>query len=92
MPDIAQKRTGTEAGATDRNWFAGKFLGANVETKVIMSNELIAILLVGSLLGIAELLTYAWSLQVLREIQRTHRAIAGLIVQESEKVQQLLRV
>jgi hypothetical protein len=56
-----------------------------------MSNELIAILLVGSLLGIAEILTYAWSLRVLREIHRTQRAISGLIVQESEKVQQLLR-
>ncbi len=51
-----------------------------------MSNELIAILLVGCLLGIAEILTYTWSLRVLREIHRTQRAIAGLIVQESEKV------
>jgi len=58
---------------------------------MIMSNELIAILLVGSLLAIAELLTYTWSLRVLREIHPTQRAIAGLIVEESEKVQQLFR-
>jgi len=45
----------------------------------------------GGLLAIAELLTYTLSLRVLRDIHHTQRAIAGLIVQESEKVQQLLR-
>ena len=56
-----------------------------------MSYELIAILLTGGLLGVAELVTFLYSLRVLREIQRMRRAVAGLVVQESEKIQQLLR-
>ncbi len=56
-----------------------------------MSYELAAILLTGVLLGVAELVTFAFSLRVLREIQRMQRAVAGLVVQESEKIQQLLR-
>jgi len=60
-----------------------------------MSNELIAILLVGVLLAVAELGTFALSFRVLREMQRemtrTQRLLGGLIVQESEKIQELLR-
>lgn len=56
-----------------------------------MSPELIAIVLVGSLLAIAELATFAFAMRTLREITRIQRAIAGLIVQESEKIQTLLR-
>ena len=56
-----------------------------------MSNELIAILVVGSLLAVAELVTFAISLRELREAIRIERLIAGLVLQESEKVQQLLR-
>ena len=56
-----------------------------------MGNELIAIVLVGSLLAIAELATFTFAMRVLREIQRTQRAVAELIVQESEKIQTLLR-
>jgi hypothetical protein len=56
-----------------------------------MSNELFAILLVGVLLGVAELVTFLYSIRVLREIQRMQRAVAGLVVQESEKIQQLFR-
>ena len=55
-----------------------------------MSYELIGILLLGLgilLLGVGQLLT----LRGLREISRIQRAIAGLIVQESEKIQALLR-
>jgi hypothetical protein len=60
-----------------------------------MSNELIAILLVGVLLAVAELGTFALSFRVLRDMQRemtrTQRLLGGLIVQESEKIQELLR-
>ncbi|HEV3111304.1 MAG TPA: hypothetical protein VGY99_12490 [Candidatus Binataceae bacterium] len=56
-----------------------------------MSYELIAILLTGLLLGAAELVTFSFSLRVLRESQRMQHAVAGLVVQESEKIQQLLR-
>jgi hypothetical protein len=56
-----------------------------------VSTELIAILVVGSLLAIAELVTFAFAMRVLREIIRIQRAVAGLIVQESEKIQTLLR-
>ncbi len=56
-----------------------------------MSPELIAIVLVGSLLAVAELATFAFAMRTLREITRIQRAIAGLIVQESEKIETLLR-
>jgi len=56
-----------------------------------MGDELIAIVLVGSLLAIAELATFTFAMRALREINRTQRAVAGLIVQESEKIQTLLR-
>jgi len=56
-----------------------------------MSYELIAILLKGVLLGVAELVTFSFSLRVLRESQRMQRAVAGLRVHDSEKIPQLLR-
>ncbi len=56
-----------------------------------MSYELAGIIL----LGVAELGTFAISLRALRQMEgrmsRTQRAIAALIVQESEKIQELLR-
>ncbi len=62
---------------------------------LIMSYELAGIIL----LGVAELGTFAISLaislralcQMEGRINRTQRAIAALIVQESEKIQELLR-
>lgn len=63
-----------------------------------MSYELIGILLLGVLLGAAELVTFAISIRMLREVTRMveevtriQRAVAGLIVQESQKIQDLLR-
>ncbi len=55
-----------------------------------MSNELVAILLVGVLLAIADVVMFFYGQRVLRDIQRMQRAVAGLVVQESEKIQQLL--
>lgn len=52
-----------------------------------MSAELVAIL-VTSLLELCGLVILGWQL---RAINRTQRALAGLIVQESEKIQALLR-
>ncbi len=43
------------------------------------------------LLAAAELVAFVYSLRVLREIQSMRRAVAGLVVQESEKIQQLFR-
>jgi len=56
-----------------------------------MSDELIGILVVGVLLGLGQGLGFFLTMRGLREISRIQRAIAGLIVQESEKVQALLR-
>jgi hypothetical protein len=53
-----------------------------------MSHELIAIIVFGLLLGTAELVRFRWALGVLREIPRLRSAVAGLVVQESEKIQQ----
>ena len=42
-----------------------------------MSPELIAIVLVGSLLAIAGLVTFTFAMRALREINGTRRAVAG---------------
>jgi hypothetical protein len=45
-----------------------------------MSNELLAILLVGVLLAVADVVMFFYGQRVLRDIQRMQRAVAGLVV------------
>jgi len=52
-----------------------------------MSYELMGIII----LGLGQLISIAVTMRGFREISRIQRAIAGLIVQESEKLQALLR-
>jgi len=56
-----------------------------------MSIELIGIIFLGVFLGVEVLVIFAISLRTLRYVARTQRAIAGLVVQGSEKIQQLPR-
>lgn len=56
-----------------------------------MSYELIAILVVGLALGMGQLFTLLYAIVSFREMHRIQRAIAGLVVQESENIQTLLR-
>ncbi|MBI3988577.1 MAG: hypothetical protein HY347_03060 [candidate division NC10 bacterium] len=56
-----------------------------------MSYELIGIILLGLLLGTGQIISIVISIRGFQEMSRIQRAIAGLIVQESEKVQALLR-
>lgn len=56
-----------------------------------MSYELIGIILLGLLLGTGQIISIVISIRGFREISRIQRAIAGLIAQEPEKVQALLR-
>jgi hypothetical protein len=60
-----------------------------------MSNELIAILMIGVLMLVAELGTFALSLRALREMQRemirTQRLLGGLIMQMSDKIEEVAR-
>ncbi|MGH7857904.1 MAG: hypothetical protein ACREQY_11290 [Candidatus Binatia bacterium] len=59
-----------------------------------MSYELIALLLLGAMQVVALISVVRGFREMSRnfdEVSRIQRAIAGLVVQESEKVQQLLR-
>ncbi len=56
-----------------------------------MSYELIGIILLGLLEVVGLVLSLFITMRGFREISRIQRAIAGLIVQESEKIQALLR-
>lgn len=56
-----------------------------------MSYELIGVILLGLLLGTGQLISIVISIRGFREMSYIQRAIAGLIVQESEKIQTLLR-
>lgn len=56
-----------------------------------MSYELIGIILLGLLEVVGLVLSLFIAMRGFREISRIQRAIAGLIVQESEKIQALLR-
>jgi len=56
-----------------------------------VSYELIGILLLGVLEIVGLVISLIITMHGFREISRIQRAIAGLIVQESEKIQTLLR-
>jgi hypothetical protein len=56
-----------------------------------MSYELIAVLFLGIGLAILDIVSLRMMIVGHREMTRTQQAIAGLIVQETEKIQQLLR-
>lgn len=56
-----------------------------------MSYELIGIILLGVLEIVGLVVSLVVTMRGFREISRIQRAIAGLIVQESEKIQALLQ-
>lgn len=56
-----------------------------------MSYELIAILTVGALLGLGQIATMIYAIQGFKEMHRVQRALGGLVIQESERLQALLR-
>lgn len=56
-----------------------------------MSNELLAILTVGSILGLGQIATMIYAIQGFKEMHRVQRALGGLVLQESERLQSLMR-
>ncbi len=56
-----------------------------------MSNELLAILTVGVLLGLGQIATAIYAINGFREMHRIQRALGGLVIQESERLQALLQ-
>jgi hypothetical protein len=56
-----------------------------------MSYELVAILTVGLVLGFGQIATMIYAIQGFKEMHRIQRALGGLVVQESERLQALLR-
>ena len=56
-----------------------------------MSYELIGILTVGAILGLRQIATMIYAIQGFKEMHRVQRALGGLVIQESERLQTLLR-
>jgi hypothetical protein len=56
-----------------------------------MSHELLAILVVGVLLGFGQIATMIYAIQGFKEMHRVQRALGGLVIQESERLQALLQ-
>jgi hypothetical protein len=56
-----------------------------------MSYELIAILTVGVVLGLGQIATMIYAIQGFKEMHGVQRALGGLVIQESERLQTLLR-
>ena len=56
-----------------------------------MSYELIGILTVGAILGLGQIATMIYAIQGFKEMQCVQRALGGLVIQESERLQTLLR-
>ena len=56
-----------------------------------MSYELAAILFVGLALAFMQAVALVIAVRGFREMSRIQKAVAGLVVQESEKIQQIVR-
>ena len=56
-----------------------------------MTNELLAILTVGTVLGVGQIATMVYAIQGFKEMHRIQRALAGLVVQESERLRNIMR-
>jgi hypothetical protein len=56
-----------------------------------MSNELLAILTVGVVLGLGQIATIIFAVQGFKEMHRIQRALGGLALQESERLRTLMQ-
>jgi hypothetical protein len=56
-----------------------------------MSNKLLAILIVGTMLGLGQIAVMLYAIQGFKEMHRYQRALGGLVIHKSERLKSLLR-
>jgi hypothetical protein len=56
-----------------------------------MSHELLALITLGVFLGLGQIGAVIYAIKGFREMHRVQRALGGLVVQESERVQALMK-